>query len=314
MAEAAEAGEIKHLQCTEVWGGFMAVDRTLQMPGLDGRVYSRPYRGQAGGDVHYVSSCGAGVYSRLLLADVSGHGTKVAQTAARLQRLMRRYVASHSQAGLVRAVNREFAAVTDAGTFATAVVMTYDSARRRLLVSNAGHPPPLIYRATAGEWSYLRRHGNRDASRDAPPGSPGASGAVDLPLGIEPEADYHEFERRLEAGDIVVCYTDWLTEARDATGRMLGLEGLLDLARALPILPPGEMVRALLSAVTRWSNAPAQGGVAGNDGSPGGDYEQDDVTLLLFQATGRREHTSVGSHLLAPFRVLRAVAGSYLPT
>ena len=107
-ASPGASDAIKHLQCTEVWGGFESVERPLRMPGLDGCVYSRPYRGDAGGDVHYVSSCGAGVYSRLLLADVSGHGRDVARTAARLQRLMRRHVASHSQAGLVRAVNREF--------------------------------------------------------------------------------------------------------------------------------------------------------------------------------------------------------------
>src|SRR5438309_7573342 len=132
-----EAEDAKHLTCSEVWGGFETVDRPLRMPGLDGRVYSRPYRGGAGGDVHYVSSCASGVYSRILLADVSGHGVDVARTAARLQQLMRRHIANHSQGALVRRVNEEFESMTDAGTFATAVVMTYDSRRRQLVVSNA---------------------------------------------------------------------------------------------------------------------------------------------------------------------------------
>src|SRR5947209_8831492 len=126
----------KHLHCSEVWGGFERVDRALEMPGLDGRVYSRPFNSGAGGDVHYVSSCASGVYSRILLADVSGHGSDVARTAARLKRLMRRHIAHHSQSRLVRRVNREFTATTDDGVFATAVVMTYDSHRRRLVVSN----------------------------------------------------------------------------------------------------------------------------------------------------------------------------------
>src|SRR6185503_15169330 len=181
----AAAHASKHLQCSEVWGGFEQVDRALEMPGLDGRVYSRPFNSGAGGDVHYVSSCASGVFSRILLADVSGHGSDVAKTAARLKRLMRRHIAHHSQGRLVRRVNREFTAMTDDGVFATAVVMTYDSHHRRLVVSNAGHPPPLFYSAPTGEWSYLQRQpsGNSVDARDAPEG---------LPLGIVPSAVYRE--------------------------------------------------------------------------------------------------------------------------
>jgi serine phosphatase RsbU (regulator of sigma subunit) len=283
---------VKHLTCTEVWGGFETVHRPIEMPGLNGCVYSRPFKGSAGGDVHYVSSCASGAFSRVLLADVSGHGKDASQAAARLKQLMRRHVVSHSQAGLVRRVNREFTAATDSGTFATAVIMTYNAKHRRLVVSNAGHPPPLLYRAGTREWSYLHSGlDSQSASRD--------ERVEDLPLGIVDIADYSEHEYRLEAGDTVVCYTDWLTEARDHNGAMLGLDQLLEIARSLPEGSPDDMVLQLLDAVTKWAGAP--------------DQQDDDVTLLLFRAAKEPPRTKMGALLMAPYRMLRAYFGSYLP-
>jgi serine phosphatase RsbU (regulator of sigma subunit) len=285
----------KHLQCSEVWGGFEQVDRALDMPGLDGRVYSQPFNsGTGGGDVHYVSSCASGVYSRILLADVSGHGSDVAKTAARLKRLMRRHIAHHSQGALVRKVNREFTAMTDDGVFATAVVMTYDSHRRRLLVSNAGHPPPLFHSAATGEWSYLQRQpsGLSVDEREAPEG---------LPLGIVPTAVYRESEYKLAPGDLVLSYTDWLIEAKQAsTGELLGAERLLALARGLPAAGTVEQtVRRLLDAVIAWcESAPCD----------------DDVTVLAFRAReGPIVRTSVGTWIMAPFRVTRTLVRSFVP-
>ena len=191
--------------------------------------------------------------------------------------------------------------------------MTYNSRRRRLVVSNAGHPPPLLYRAatvSGPTWAVARRRIRRRRRRGPADGdeAPGTD-AADLPLGIEPSGRLQRSRTCSEAGDVVVCYTDWLTEARDASGRMLGFEGLLSLAGSLPVLPPVELVRALLAAATRWS---AGGGARLHD-SADDRQGDDDVTLLLFRATGRPECASVGTHLLAPFRVLRPVAGSYLP-
>ena len=74
--------DTRHMQCMEIWGGNQMVDNHVVMPGLDAWVYSRPYgQAAAGGDVHYVSSCATGRITRLLIADVSGHGSQVAQTA-----------------------------------------------------------------------------------------------------------------------------------------------------------------------------------------------------------------------------------------
>ena len=83
----------QQMSCMEVWGGSQLAERTVEFGGLDAWVYSKPY-GQAtrGGDVYYASSCATGRITRVLLADVSGHGKAVAATAADLRLLMRRFV------------------------------------------------------------------------------------------------------------------------------------------------------------------------------------------------------------------------------
>ena len=75
------------------WKSGAAAPRPSEVstPGLDLWVWSRPYQQAAGGgDVHYVSLCGGGLITRLILADVSGHGDSVAELATSLRDLMRR--------------------------------------------------------------------------------------------------------------------------------------------------------------------------------------------------------------------------------
>src|SRR6266576_4310765 len=83
----------QHMQCMEVWGGNQIVDSGVVMAGLDAWVYCRPFgASDAGGDVYYVSSCATGRITRLLVADVSGHGAAVGDVASSLRLLMRKYV------------------------------------------------------------------------------------------------------------------------------------------------------------------------------------------------------------------------------
>jgi serine phosphatase RsbU (regulator of sigma subunit) len=219
----------------EIRGGSHATEESVAVPGLDLWVSSRPHEGDArGGDVHYVSLCGGGVITRLIVADVSGHGERVAEFSGTLRDLMRKNINTKSQTRLVGALNRQFAAMAQLRRFATAVVATYLATSRRLTVCNAGHPRPLWYRAAAGSWDVLARETGRGG---------------DLPLGIDDDALYHQFTLELGPGDLVIFYTDALTEAADPSGRLLGEEGLLATVRSLPPAEPGAFGRALLAAV-----------------------------------------------------------------
>jgi serine phosphatase RsbU (regulator of sigma subunit) len=185
----------------EVWGGNQLVDAGVVMAGLDAWVYSRPYQdASAGGDVYYVSSCATGRITRLLVADVSGHGAGVSQIAAQLRTLMRKYINHIDQAKFVGSMNERFTEMSTAGVFATAVVTTYFSPTRELRLCNAGHPPPLIWRAKTGKWEFLWE------SEAEPAGN--------IPLGILELDDYQQLDVKLAVGDVVLCYTDSLIECR----------------------------------------------------------------------------------------------------
>src|ERR1700739_2666576 len=115
----------QQMSCMEVWGGSQLTTRGVAMGGLDAWVYSKPFgQAQRGGDVYYASSCATGRITRLLLADVSGHGNSVASTAANLRTLMRRFVNRLDQTEFVRLLNQQFAALSKDGAFATAVAAT----------------------------------------------------------------------------------------------------------------------------------------------------------------------------------------------
>src|SRR5688500_10867459 len=111
------------MQCMEVWGGNQAVDSGVVMAGLDAWVYCKPYRdAEGGGDVYYVSSCATGRINRLLVADVSGHGADVAQTAVQLRSLMRRHVNQIDQTRFIGTMYAQFAALAKCGGVVTSIV------------------------------------------------------------------------------------------------------------------------------------------------------------------------------------------------
>ncbi len=239
------------MRCMEIRGGSRAVEESLSTPGLDGWVYSRPFEGdEHGGDVHYVSVCGGGQITRIVLADVSGHGEKVADFSASLRDLMRKHINAKSQTRLVKALNREFGASAQSQRFATAVVATYLADLRRLTVCNAGHPRPLHYRAESATWEWL----------DRDPGTPG-----NLPLGLDDDSPYHQFAVDLGPGDVLLFYTDALTEAIGPTGGLLGEDGLMMLVQALDPTDPDRLGPDLLASI---------------EVHRGGRPADDDVTLL----------------------------------
>ena len=277
------------MTCMEVWGDSQLTERGIEMGGLDAWVYSKPY-GQArrGGDVYYASSCATGRISRLLLADVSGHGKSVAATAADLRTLMRRFVNRLDQKEFVRLLNQQFVALSKAGSFATAVVTTFFAPSRRLIVSNAGHPRPLLYRASEHQWSLLG-HDGADDKRTA---------AQNIPLGIMDLTEYEEFDVELGSGDCLLSYTDALIESRDADGEMLGEAGVLRLLRLLGDVEPQNLIAALLKEIgERFPE----------------NLSEDDVTVLLVCANGRQPSPSFKEKFAAMIRFLGALVRAVNP-
>lgn len=209
--------------------------RTFATPGLDIWVDSRPLgRGGAGGDVHSISMCGGGHVTRLALADVAGHGESVDGFASVLRMLMRKYMNILDPTRFATALNRELTRDPQAGLFAAALLLTYLAPTRHLIICNAGHARPLRYSARRGSWDVL----DLETARACP--SLKCSRAryhldrlANLPLGVLEPIEYEQFAVELEDGDVVVLYTDGVTESRDEAGHMLGEHGLLALVDRL---------------------------------------------------------------------------------
>lgn len=271
------------MQCMEVWSGSQLTTRGVAFGGLDAWVYSKPYgQAQSGGDVYYASSCATGRISRLLLADVSGHGNAVAGTASDLRTLMRRFVNRLDQTEFVRLLNQQFSTLSQAGVYATAVVSTFFAPSRRLTVCNAGHPRPLLYRAAERKWDFL-------GGRETP---------SNLPIGLLEVAEYEQFDVELEPGDCVLSYSDALIEAHDTNGEDLGEKGVLRIAKLLGDVEPEKLIETLLQEIA---------------GRFPENLTEDDVTVLVVRANGRQPSYSLGQKLSAMLRLSGSLLRSVHP-
>ncbi|HEX2269730.1 MAG TPA: SpoIIE family protein phosphatase [Pyrinomonadaceae bacterium] len=138
----------------------------------------------------------------IALGDVSGKGTAAALLMSSLHAAVHAQSASHdSLVATISAVNRYLADNIPANRFVTLFYAELDPDSGALSFLNAGHNPPLIVHA-AGTVEQL------------------ASGG--LPLGIKPDAEYREGRTQLQPGDVLVIYSDGVTEAVSPTGEEFG--------------------------------------------------------------------------------------------
>ena len=272
------------MECMEVWGGNSSIERSFEVAGLKIWLHSSAHgTGDSGGDVYYISSCASGRITRLLLADVSGHGPAVAEIGAGLRDLMRKNINVIDQTRFVREMNEQFCSDTDAAIFATALVCTYFSPTRSLQFSNAGHPVALLYRASDGSW---------ESADQFVPTTLG-NGLADTPLGVSDQSDYSRFETRLSPGDLVLCVSDAFTEALTPAGQPLGSHGLHKAVAEIDASQPDQILPYLVEQVSKLKE---------------GNLRDDDATALLFQADG--SSPTLLANLLAPFRLLRGAHDS----
>jgi serine phosphatase RsbU (regulator of sigma subunit) len=267
----------------EVWGGNRSVDSDFQMPGLRIWLHSKAHGGSShGGDVYYLSSCASGRITRILLADVSGHGDSVAATAARLRDLMRKNINRISQSQFVARMNDCFKQVAGPSeVFATAIVSTFFAPTKTLTICVAGHPSPLVWRQKIGAWSVFAPARGRSFH------------LADLPLGVADDVRYSEHRIPLERGDRVLLYTDGLTDAVNRSGQHLDAEQLCALAGEMDAADSTKFLPRLLQRI---------------EGPGGYRLDGDDVTVVQIEATDTT--VSLKNNLLAPVRIVRSLFGS----
>jgi sigma-B regulation protein RsbU (phosphoserine phosphatase) len=177
----------------------------------------------------------------LCLADVCGHGMPAALLMANLQATVRgQALAAASPAECMRRSNRLLYRSTDAGRFATCFYGVLELPTGRLSYCNAGHDYPLVFAARGAE-AALDRGG--------------------LMLGVYEEPGYEESALSLASGDLLVLYSDGITERFDSAERDFGVGGL----KAAVAGARGGSAAQILEAVLAAAAAHAPGGPHADD-------------------------------------------------
>jgi sigma-B regulation protein RsbU (phosphoserine phosphatase) len=125
----------------------------------------------------------------------------------------------------------------------------YDDTTGMLTYTNGGHPPPILIRD--GTATKLE-----------------VTGTV---VGAFPASRYEERQIALASGDLLVAYTDGITEPENAYGEMFGEERLIDLLVKYQSAGASEIVSRSLEAALQWTGSPEL---------------QDDMTMLIAQRVG----------------------------
>ncbi|HLK51622.1 MAG TPA: SpoIIE family protein phosphatase [Bryobacteraceae bacterium] len=220
-------------------------NRTLKLAAV-----CHPARAVSGDYYDYMSiSEGAVAFA---IGDVAGKGISAALLMATIQSAMRTQIsatnggrADHfSTASLVSTLNRQLWANTAPEKYATFYFALYDEARQQLTYTNAGHLPPILMRN--GSFEKLEPNGTV--------------------VGIFPGAKYEEATVRLEAGDILVAYTDGIVEPENTFGEMFGDDRFQDLLLKYAHADSAEMMARVMEAVVQWT---------------GSSELQDDMTMLV---------------------------------
>jgi serine phosphatase RsbU (regulator of sigma subunit) len=166
------------------------------------------------------------------LGDVAGKGLGAALLTAKLQATLRALLPeSAGLAELGGRVNTIFHRDGIDNRFATLFLAQLEHDTGHLRYLNAGHNPPFVVR--------------RDRQFERLPAS-------SYPLGVLATAVYAEGTVELGAGDLMLAYSDGLTEALDASGQEFGIERLEALLPELLDLGPEEAAARVLAAFDRF--------------------------------------------------------------
>ena len=184
-----------------------------------------------------------------MVGDVCGKGVPAAIFMASSRSIIKsQSLANSSPASVIHFSNRLIAEDAQHGIFVTVFYAVYHTETRLLRFTNAGHTLPFLYRPSTRSCASLFN--------------------TNFPLGVFEPFTYQESAIRLEKGDVLVLYTDGVSEAMNANREPFGTERIVDLILRHGAASPKELLDALMDAVRQFS----------------GDAPQhDDMTLLIAQ-------------------------------
>jgi sigma-B regulation protein RsbU (phosphoserine phosphatase) len=196
----------------------------------------------------------------LVLGDVSGKGISAALLMAVIQSALRAQFHNGgpptggpggtllSTAEVVSRLNRQLFESTPREKYATFFFAVYDAATRSLTYTNAGHPPPVLLRQ--GKVERLE-----------------AGGTV---VGLFSPMPYEQAEIKVQPGDLLLAFTDGITEPENTYGEEFGEDRMLEVVQRAADAAPQVLVEEIYRSVSDWTGSPEL---------------QDDMTLLVAKAS-----------------------------
>ncbi len=222
--------------------------RIPSVPGLDYCGRCRPAR-EVGGDYFDFLELPEGKLG-IAIGDVSGKGIGAALLMAGLEASLRgQALVAQDLAELMNRVNNLVYEASSASRYATLFYAEYDPCNRKLSYVNAGHNPPVVLRKSATGWRVFRLE---------------SGGPV---IGLLRQC-YQQESFSLELGDLVVLFTDGVSESMNARDEDWGEERLIEFAKTCHGLPALETLTQILAAAEAFA---------------GGTPQHDDMTLAVLR-------------------------------
>ena len=187
----------------------------------------------------------------IMIADVSGKGIPAALFMA-LSRIVVRVNAmwyASKPAAAIRDANTIISHDSKSGMFVTLFYGLMDSTSRTFTYVNAGHNPPIHYSAADGTLSEL--------------------GATGIAIGVLDDSKYTQDTVQMAQNDLLILYTDGITEAENAGLEMFGLERLKEVILASHTVSSKDIIDEILNAVRAFT---------------GDQPQSDDITLMVIRS------------------------------
>ncbi len=221
------------------WAARLAPEDLPHVEGFEmGRVYE-PGTGMMAGDFYDVYQTGA---SRLavVIGDVAGHGVEPSITAFQVKYLLRNFLSQYRDpAQALEELNSVLSVSGRPEDLVSVCVVVFDTEAATLRHASAGHPAAWLWQDQ--EMRALRSTGPL--------------------LTLDPRASYYSRELPLEPSDLVLLYTDGLTEARSG-GQLFGEERIAAMVRRDPGQDATTLCKVLLEAARDFASAPLNDDVA----------------------------------------------------
>ena len=235
----------------EIQGGFLP-DTIPEVPGFDIAAKTIMAK-EVGGDFFDVLPFEVMQLKKgktgIVIADVSGKGVPAALFMALSRIVIRVNARWHEQpTDVIRDTNNIITSDSKSGMFVTLFYGVIDWGSRTLTYVNAGHNPPLLFRAQNSEISKLARTG--------------------VAVGATENAEYTSHELPLATNDIIVLYTDGVTEAENQLQDMFGEERLRSIVEANANLSANDLMQKILDHVKLFC---------------GNQPQSDDITLMVIK-------------------------------